>query len=278
MPRARNIKHSFFTNDELAEIDPLGRLLFVGFWTIADFKGDLEWRPKKVKAELLPYDNCDIEALAINLDKSGFIRFYSDGEHTYIRVVNFVTHQNPHKNEKARGSLVPAYTESMRQLVDIKGVTINLDKIAINPDEDGTSPADSLSLIPDLLNDDSSGKSVPEKQKTKKTLIPKDFKISEEVKTWAEKNNHQNLEQHLENFVLTCESKPYKYTNWDSAFKRAIRDNWAKISTAAAPVKEWHETQSGILEKAEELEMVQEEGEPIGLLKQRIARKLGVEV
>ena len=30
---ARNIKPAFFDNDELAENDPLGRLLFIGLWT-----------------------------------------------------------------------------------------------------------------------------------------------------------------------------------------------------------------------------------------------------
>ena len=51
MPRARNIKPSFFSNDELAEIPPVGRLLFIGMWTLADYKGDFIWREKRVKAE-----------------------------------------------------------------------------------------------------------------------------------------------------------------------------------------------------------------------------------
>ena len=69
MPRARNIKYSFFVNDELAEIDPIGRLFFIGLWTLADYKGELIWRDKKIKAELLPYDNCDVKKIAINLSK-----------------------------------------------------------------------------------------------------------------------------------------------------------------------------------------------------------------
>ena len=62
MARARNIKPAFFDNDDLAEVPPLGRILFIGFWTISDFKGDLEWRPKRIKAQILPYDDCDVEA------------------------------------------------------------------------------------------------------------------------------------------------------------------------------------------------------------------------
>ena len=151
MARARNIKPALFTNDTLAENDALGRLLFIGLWTIADFKGDVEWRPKRVKAQVLPYDDCDIEKLAINLDKSGFIRFYSDGVNNYLRVVNFSVHQNPHKNERLKGSDIPAYSESMRQAIDLQGLTINLDKSGLKRNDSASDRALSLIPYPDSL-------------------------------------------------------------------------------------------------------------------------------
>lgn len=152
MARARNIKPSFFTNDELADIEPLGRLFFIGLWTIADYQGNIEWRERRLKAQLLPYDNCDIKEIAINLDKSGFIRFYSDGDRILLNVVNFCTHQNPHKNEREKGSSIPVFSEEGRQLIDFKGLTINRDKSGVDRDIDGTDRADSLNLIPDSLN------------------------------------------------------------------------------------------------------------------------------
>ena len=151
MARARNIKPSFFSNDLLAEIDPIGRLLFIGLWTIADFKGDIEWREKRIKAQLIPYDNCDVTNIAINLDNSGFIRFYSDSDSTYVNITNFSKHQNPHKNEREKGSDIPEYSELMRQAIDLKGLTINPDKSRLNQDENGTTPADSLIPYPDSL-------------------------------------------------------------------------------------------------------------------------------
>ena len=154
MARARNIKPAFFSNDLLAEIEPLGRLLFIGLWTIADFKGDIEWREKRIKAQVLPYDNCDVKDIAINLDKLGFIRFYSDNGTTYINIINFTKHQNPHKNEREKGSEIPAYTELMRKAIDLKGLTINRDLSGLNQDENGTNPADSLILIPDPCSPD----------------------------------------------------------------------------------------------------------------------------
>ena len=60
MARARNLKPSFFTNDKLAELHPLGRLLFAGLWTIADREGRLEDRPKRIKTDVsLPYITAD---------------------------------------------------------------------------------------------------------------------------------------------------------------------------------------------------------------------------
>ena len=100
MARARNIKPGFFTNDTLAECSPLARLLFIGLWTIADCRGRLHDRPKKIKAELLPYDDCDIESLLQELDKHGFILRLALGKYRAILIPAFNKHQNPHHKER----------------------------------------------------------------------------------------------------------------------------------------------------------------------------------
>lgn len=106
MSRARNIKPSFFLNDSLAECPPLARLLFAGLWTIADREGRLEDRPKKIKAEILPYDSCDCDDLLNQLVKRKFIQRYSVQGNSYIQVLNFTKHQNPHVKEAV--SNIPA--------------------------------------------------------------------------------------------------------------------------------------------------------------------------
>lgn len=138
MARARNIKPGFFQDDKLGEISPLARLLFIGLWTIADFKGCLEYRPKMLKVQILPYDECDIDALSKTLEQNRFIRMYSVEEKTYIKIVNFERHQNPHKNEKDAGSNIPDFIENNE-----------LNKDGTKPDKIGTARADSLLLIPD---------------------------------------------------------------------------------------------------------------------------------
>jgi len=100
MARARNIKPSFFTNEELVELDPIYRLLFIGLWLLADREGRLENRPKKIKMELFPADNIDIEAGLDAMQKTGFISLYNCYETNVIQINNFAKHQAPHGLEK----------------------------------------------------------------------------------------------------------------------------------------------------------------------------------
>lgn len=98
MARARNIKPAFFKNDVLAECDMMTRLLFVGLWTLADCNGRLEDRPRRIKAEIFPYDSDpEITGALASLFSLGFIdRYQADGQ-AVIQVINFVKHQNPLK-------------------------------------------------------------------------------------------------------------------------------------------------------------------------------------
>jgi DNA-binding transcriptional MocR family regulator len=74
------------------------------------------------------------------------------------------------------------------------------------------------------------------KKRSPETPMPEGFGISERVRDWATKNNHRNLDTHHENFVLAARSRGYKYVDWDAAFQRAIRDNWAKVTTKTTEV------------------------------------------
>jgi hypothetical protein len=101
MARSRNIKPGFFTNEILAEVTPIGRLLFAGLWTIADREGRLEDRPKRIKAALLPYDDCDVDELLNQLAIHQFICRYTVNGDLFIQVQTFSKHQNPHIKEQA---------------------------------------------------------------------------------------------------------------------------------------------------------------------------------
>lgn len=109
MARSRNIKPGFFTNDVLGELPALTRLLFAGIWTICDREGRLEDRPKKIRAEVLPYDQCDADEMLQSLHEAGFIKRYTAGGKSVIQVLAWAEHQNPHMKEAA--STLPAPDE-----------------------------------------------------------------------------------------------------------------------------------------------------------------------
>lgn len=171
MARSRNIKPGFFRNEILAELPQGTRLLFAGLWTIADKAGRLEDRPKRIKADVLPYDDDDVDAMLEALAKKSFIARYKHGAARYIQILNFDKHQNPHKNEGESEIPPPAEINSQAQDggndADVSG-----DSEAKKPmestvrEKSGTSTvqvsdkhssnrADSLNLIPDSLNTDS---------------------------------------------------------------------------------------------------------------------------
>jgi len=192
MARARNIKPGFFQNDELGDLNPLDRLAFIGMWTIADFKGCIEYRPKMLKVQLLPYDECDMEEITNNLDKARFIRFYSVQGKRYIKIVNFEKHQNPHKNERDAGSEIPDIQD--QDIVDNKNNELAQD--GTKPDLIGTDSEplvlipDSLLLIPSSLIPEtgfpSKDLSAPSALTKKKgTSLPADWKLSKEWGDWA---------------------------------------------------------------------------------------------
>ena len=140
MARSRNIKPGFFTNDELAELPALTRLLFIGLWTLVDRDGRIEDRPKKIKAECMPYDDMDADAALSALCKSGFIlRYEADGTRC-IQVQNWHKHQNPHVKELA--STLPAPDKHQTSPVQ------EPDKAQPQPERAGLIP-DSGFLIPD---------------------------------------------------------------------------------------------------------------------------------
>lgn len=101
MARTRSIKPQFFHDVEILELPPLARLLYIGLWCYADRKGRLEDKPKQIKQDVLPSDQCDIEQL-LTLLASGsepfIIRYCAKGKKV-IQIIQFSKHQNPHPHE-----------------------------------------------------------------------------------------------------------------------------------------------------------------------------------
>lgn len=99
MARARNLKPGFFKNEDLSDLGPHAQLLFAGLWTLADKKGRLDDRSRRIKAELFPFYEVDVDGLLTALAESGFILRYEIDSNKYIQINNFEKHQRPHVKE-----------------------------------------------------------------------------------------------------------------------------------------------------------------------------------
>ena len=97
--RERKIAPGFFLNEHLGECSPLARLLFAGLWCWADRRGRLEDRPKRLKAEILPYDSVEGEALVSELAVHGLVDRYEVNGLRVLQIVSFEKYQDPHPKE-----------------------------------------------------------------------------------------------------------------------------------------------------------------------------------
>lgn len=143
--RARNLKPSFFKNDILGTMPMAARLLFEGLWCMADREGRLEDRALRIKAEILPYDDVDVDDLLNQLQARKFIIRYAHGEDRYIQVVNFKRHQSPHLKEA--DSTIPAYDIPHAESA-LSGDMPPASTMQA-PDSHRASPPESLNLNPD---------------------------------------------------------------------------------------------------------------------------------
>lgn len=156
MARARNVKPGLFSNELLVELPAFDRLMFIGLWCLADREGRLEDRVKRIKIELLPCDDYDVDAGLNRLAAAGFISRYQVAGQSIIEIVNFQKHQSPHGSEKdstlpdANGYLT---VNERKKNVVVAGaqrkVHVSDHGFNVKPPLEPVSPQNNNALIPD---------------------------------------------------------------------------------------------------------------------------------
>src|SRR6476620_8645687 len=81
------------------------RLFFQGLWGIADKDGRLLDRPRRLAAEIFPYDVVDGEGMLAELAANPglIIRYTTPDGRRCIQITNFTKHQSPHFREPSLG-------------------------------------------------------------------------------------------------------------------------------------------------------------------------------
>lgn len=100
MSRIRTIKPEFFLDEDVASLEPLDRLAFIGLWCVADKAGRLEDRPARLAVQILPYERAGFEERLDRLASSRFIvRYALEDGRKIIQIRTWKRHQRPHHTE-----------------------------------------------------------------------------------------------------------------------------------------------------------------------------------
>jgi len=148
--RARNIRAEFWKSEDVGELSFSGRLLFIGLWGLADRRGVLPLKVKRIKAEVFPYDDVksdDVEALLRQMGSLGMVVGYGvpTGDQ-WLQVCNFAKHQAMSGRERKDGLLYgPLPTDEGMELLfgrveDAKkwGLCMNVEESGHTRDMHGT--------------------------------------------------------------------------------------------------------------------------------------------
>ncbi len=105
MARIRTVKPELFRHEGLYDLETeLGipvRLAWIGLFTIADREGRFKWRPRAIKAEVLPYDDVDFSRVLDALVTRGFLVRYTHAGNEYgwitVQGETYIFHLDVHR-------------------------------------------------------------------------------------------------------------------------------------------------------------------------------------
>ena len=259
MSRIRTIKPDFFLDDELAELSPLTRLLFIGLWTLVDCQGRMEDRPKRIRAQLHPFDDGDTDAMLQALHDAGFItRYEADGKR-YLEIRTFTKHQRLTGKEAEACSEMPApepYATANRKPSGNIGETLGKDFSFTNAQEgkgregkgkgkeEEAAQAPFASPPPPPPPSPSMPKPEPaaapkaaRQPKPIKAPIPADWMPAETTYALLEKHGIERpfAEGCLDEFRLYWTERGESRPGWEASFVNNVKRQWAHRTLSTTP-------------------------------------------
>jgi hypothetical protein len=114
--RIRSVKPELFNHEGLFEAElfyklPL-RLAYIALFTCCDREGRFRWQPRRLKLDMLPYDDIDIARMLEVFIERGFIKKYEYQGEIYGCIPSWSRHQRP--NHREAESELPSIEESMK--------------------------------------------------------------------------------------------------------------------------------------------------------------------
>lgn len=216
MARIRTIKPDFFTSEDIVELEPMARLLYIALWCEADREGRMAWKPRTFKMRYLPGDDCDIDALCDALVTRGLVCLYGDGL-AYIPA--FGAHQ--HVNPREAASTFPDPSDEKPRVSD---ASARVQQPSVTRREEGKGKERKVSMEGRV--DDATGPDQePERKSRKKPRqqIPDGFRFSDRVRAYGAKLGFTGgeVDREEQRFVRHAKQNSRICADWDMA-----GENW----------------------------------------------------
>ncbi len=144
MSRIRTVKPKLFTHEGLYDAEyesglPL-RLSFVGLFTEADREGRFQWRPRTLKAAILPFDDVDFSRVLDALATRGFLVKYTARTGELLGAIPTFRHHQAINNKEPQSELDPPSAEDLANCANLAGQRIPLASSTRKSRESHASP------------------------------------------------------------------------------------------------------------------------------------------
>lgn len=226
MARIRTIKPDFFTSEDIVELEPMARLLYVALWCEADREGRMAWKPRTFKMRYFPGDDCDIDALCDALVTRGLVSLYGDG---LAYIPSFSAHQ--HVNPREAASLFPSPNDENSCVSD---ASARVSDVQVGKERKGKE-----SYMEGRVEDASEPNHEPEKKSRKKPRrqIDDGFKFSERVRGYGVRLSLTSAEIDREEhrFIRHAKQNARICADWDMAAENWL-DKAAEFAGKPPPV------------------------------------------
>lgn len=93
MARIRSVKPEFWIDEKIVELPMAARLLFIGLWNFADDQGYIDDKPRRIKMQVFPGDDIEVEPVLDVLVASGLLVRYDSPVGPVLHVRNWDRHQ-----------------------------------------------------------------------------------------------------------------------------------------------------------------------------------------
>lgn len=227
MARIRTVKPELAAHEGLFDLEvetglPI-RFSWCMLFTVADREGRFSWRPRTLKAQIIPFDDIDFSRVLDAWLSRGFVRKYRVGAEVFGWIPSFTRHQVINNRESA--STIPPIEQADEDYQKLTNASTTREVNAVDASatrevhaqvegKEGREGKDaSETLTP----------SIP--RKPKKTRLPEDFSLTPELEQYAvERLPSVNPPELLASFRGKAGAKGWEYVNWRQAFQEFVRN------------------------------------------------------